>query len=114
LTDTGIRHFSRSLYSLENLLDHLLLLFEENPEQELGIKRDIAIELLSVWHTLIILDNMETVSDGRILAFIQNLPPESKARVLLTSRTRTGGWELPIAVTEMTAQETNEFIELIG
>jgi hypothetical protein len=112
LTDTGIRHFSRSLYSLENLLDHLLLLFEENPEQELSIKKDTAIELLSVWHTLIILDNMETVSDGRILAFIQNLPPESKARVLLTSRTKTGGWELPIAVTEMTPAETTDFIKL--
>jgi hypothetical protein len=112
LTDTGIRHFSRSLYSLENLLDHLLLLFEESPEQELSIKKDIAIELLSVWHILIILDNMETVSDGRILAFIQNLPPESKARVLLTSRTKTGGWELPIAVTEMTSEETTDFIKL--
>ena len=112
LTDTGIRRFSRSLYSLENLLDHILLLFEENPEQELSVKKGIAIELLSAWHTLIILDNMETISDGRILAFVQNLPPGSKARVLLTSRTKTGGWELPIAVTEMTSEETLEFIKL--
>ena len=77
LTDTGIRRFSRSLYSLENLLDHILLLFEENPEQELSVKKGIAIDLLSAWHTLIILDNMETISDGRILAF----RPESPTRV---------------------------------
>lgn len=112
LTDTGIQSFSRSLYSLDNLLDHLLLLFQENPDRELSDKKALAIELLSAWRTLIILDNMETVSDGRILAFIQGLPPESKARVLLTSRTRTGGWELPIPVTEMTKEETLEFVEL--
>jgi hypothetical protein len=112
LTDAGIKKYSRSLYSLENLLDQLLLLFEEDVEQELGAKKRLATELLSAWRTLIILDNMETVSDGRILAFVQELPPSSKARVLLTSRTKTGGWELPIPVTEMTADETLEFIKL--
>jgi tetratricopeptide (TPR) repeat protein len=112
LTDTGIRRFSRSLYSLENLLDHLLLLFEENPDRDLDSKRTAVIELLAAWKTLIILDNMETVSDGRILSFVQSLPPTSKARVVLTSRMKSGGWELPIAVTEMTAAETLEFIQL--
>lgn len=112
LTDSGIRRYSRSLYSLENLLDHILLLFEENPEQELAIKKKLAIDILSAWHTLLILDNMETVSDGRILAFIQSLPPETKAKVLLTSRSKTGGWELPIPVTEMTEAEILEFIKL--
>ncbi len=112
LTDAGIKRFSRSLYSLENLLDHLLLLFEEDPNQELNAKKELATKLLSAWQSLIILDNMETVSDGRILAFVQGLPPDSKARVLLTSRTKTGGWELPLAVTEMTADETLEFIKL--
>lgn len=112
LTDTGIRRFSRSLYSLENLLDHILLLFQENPDQDLIAKKALATELLSAWHTLLILDNMETISDGRILAFVQGLPLGSKARVLLTSRTKTGGWELPISVTEMTQAETLEFITL--
>lgn len=112
LTDTGIQRFSRSLYSLENLLDHLLLLFEENPAQDLEAKKKLTIELLSAWRTLIILDNMETVSDGRILSFVQSLPPDSRARVLLTSRTKTGGWELPILVPEMNAEETLEFIRL--
>lgn len=112
LTDAGIKRYSRSLYSLENLLDQLLLLFEEDPNQELSAKKQLVTELLSAWRSLIILDNMETVSDGRILAFVQSLPPESKARVLLTSRTKTGGWELPLPVTEMTADETLEFIKL--
>lgn len=112
LTDDGIRQFSRSLYSLENLLDHILQLFQEKPEEDLVSKKALATEILSAWNTLLILDNMETVSDGRILAFVQGLPPSSKARVLLTSRTKTGGWELPIAVVEMTQNETREFIKL--
>ena len=112
LTEKGIRPLSRSLYSLENLLDQILLLFEENPEQELEAKRLLAIELLSAWKTLIILDNMETVSDGRILAFVQGLPPDSKAKVLLTSRSKTGGWELPLAVTELNGVEVQEFLAI--
>ena len=111
LTEKGIQKFPRSLYSLENLLDNLLLLFEENPDLELDAKKKLAVDLLSAWHTLLILDNLETVSDGRILSFIQGLPPGSKARVLLTSRTKSGGWELPIPVTEMNSTETLEFIK---
>jgi tetratricopeptide (TPR) repeat protein len=112
LTDAGIQRFSRSLYSLENLLDQILLLFEEDPDCELITKKRLAIELLSAWRTLLVLDNLETVSDGRILAFAQSLPPQSKARVVLTSRTKTGGWELPIPVTEMTEEETRAFVAL--
>jgi hypothetical protein len=80
LTDTGISRFSRSLYSLENLLDHILLLFEEIPPQELAAKQALAYELLTAWKTLLVLDNMETVSDGRVLAFVQGLPVGSKSR----------------------------------
>lgn len=112
LTDRGIAKYSRSLYSLENLLDHLLLLFEEDPNTDLPTKKRTAIELLSAWRTLLVLDNMETVSDGRILAFVQELPPGSMARVVLTSRTKSGGWELPIPVTEMTEEESREFVRL--
>jgi hypothetical protein len=112
LTDTGIRRFSRSLYSLENLLDHVLLLFEESPDRDLQSKKALARDLLSAWKTLLVLDNMETVSDGRILSFIQELPVDSKARIVLTSRQKTGGWELPLPVTEMTLPETTEFIRI--
>lgn len=112
LTDTGIQRHSRSLFSLDNLLDQILLLFEENPEQELERKRALASELLSAWPTLLILDNMETVSDARILAFVQALPPQTRARVVLTSRTKSGGWELPIPVTEMSGEEVSEFVRI--
>lgn len=112
LTENGIRGYSKSLYSLENLLDQLLLLFEETPDRDLEKNRELALALLDAYKTLIVLDNMETVSDGRIVDFIQTLPPGTKARVLLTSRTKTGGWERSIPVTEMTTEEVSDFIRI--
>jgi tetratricopeptide (TPR) repeat protein len=112
LTETGIRPHTRSLYSLENLLDQILVLFQEITTSDLETKKSMVNELLSAWRTLIILDNLETVSDGRILSFVQALPAEIKSKILITSRTKTGGWELPIPVIEMNQQETFEFIKL--
>lgn len=112
LTDAGIVRYSRSLYSLENLLDNILLLFQEGVDKDLPTKQRIAYDLLSAWKTLLVLDNMETVSDGRVLSFIQGLPVESKSRVVLTSRQKTGGWELALPVTEMKAPEMLDFVQL--
>jgi tetratricopeptide (TPR) repeat protein len=104
--------FSRSLFSLENLLDHILRTFEEEPPLDLEKKKSICIDILCSWSTLLVLDNMETVGDGRIMAFIQNLPPDIKAKVLLTSRQKTGSWELPLPVNELSVDEVKEFIEI--
>lgn len=112
LTDLGIKKYSKCLYSLENLLDYILQVFGETTENDLDTKRRTATEYLSAWKSLLILDNMETVSDGRILSFIQHLPVESKAKVILTSRQKTGGWELPIYVKEMDSKELREFIQI--
>ena len=105
------RWSQRSLYSLENLLDHIVTTFQETPPEDLDKGKALAQELLSSWTTLLVLDNMETVSDGRILAFVQGLPTSSKTKVLLTSRQKTGGWELPIAVSEFTDAEVREFLK---
>lgn len=113
LTDQGIQRFqSRSLYSLENLLDHVLSTFLEPTDIDLEKKRTTAIDILSTYKTLLVLDNMETVSDGRILTFLQGLPPSSKAKALLTSRTKTGGWELSVPVSELGMQEFAEFLRV--
>ena len=112
LTPTGIEQFGRSLYSLENLLDHILLTFQETPPPELDKKKALAIEILSAWKTLLVLDNMETVQDGRILSFVQNLPPDVKVKVLLTSRQKTGGWELPFPLIELSVDEVSEFLHI--
>jgi LuxR family glucitol operon transcriptional activator len=110
LTEKGIRAFSRSLYSLENLLDHILALFEQPLEGDVNHRKMIAVDLLCTWKTLLVLDNMETVSDGRVLTFIQELPPANQSKIVLTSRQKTGAWELPIPVSELNANEVREFI----
>jgi len=112
LTPKGIMRFGRSLYSLENLLDHILNAFQEGPSDDLERKRATAIEILTAWDTLLVLDNMETVQDGRILDFVQNLPVESKAKVLMTSRQKTGAWELPVPVDELAIPEVAEFLRI--
>lgn len=112
LTPRGITRSGCSLYSLENLLDHILKTFQENPPDDLNAKKKIALEILSAWHTLLVLDNMETVQDGRILEFVQHLPPGTKATVLMTSRTKTGAWELPVPVNELDISEVKEFMQI--
>lgn len=112
LTPTGIARFGRSLYSLENLLDHILNTFQEKPPDDLDAKRKLALEILSAWSVLLVLDNMETVQDGRIIEFVQHLPAGSRAKVLMTSRTRTGGWELPVSVNELDVSEVAEFMRV--
>jgi tetratricopeptide (TPR) repeat protein len=111
LTEGGIlRTHTRSLYSLEDLLDQIAAVFEETPPQDLGEKKDLAVELLSAWRTLLVLDNMETVQDARILNFVQDLPPGTIAKVLLTSRQKTGAWERPISVPELKGNEVEKFV----
>lgn len=112
LTSSGIQPSARSLYSLENLLDHIVDLFQETPPTELDVKKSMAIELLDAWKTLLVLDNMETVTDGRILAFVQSLPASTRAKILLTSRFKRGDWELPVQVAELTLDEIREFLEI--
>ncbi|MGA1999914.1 MAG: RNA-binding domain-containing protein [Terriglobales bacterium] len=53
LTAQGIQPSARSLYSLENLLDHIIDLFAEPVPDSLDGKRKLAIELLDVWSTLL-------------------------------------------------------------
>jgi len=112
LTPSGIERFSRSLYSLENLLDHILITFQEKPPPDLDKKKSLATELLCAWSTLLVLDNMETVQDGRILGFVQALPPGVKAKVLITSRQKSGGWELPFPLSELDVDEVKEFLQI--
>ncbi len=112
LTTKGIEKFGRTLYSLDNLLDHILRAFDETPPSELEEKRRIVTEYLSAWSTLLVLDNMETIQDGRILNFVQSLPQDTKAKVLMTSRQKTGGWELPFPISELQANEVQDFIRI--
>ncbi|HPH40205.1 MAG TPA: NB-ARC domain-containing protein [Candidatus Fermentibacter daniensis] len=109
---TGIRKLQPTLVSLEDLLDRILVLFEHSEfcDRELDVKSNKATEILSAYRTLLVLDNMEAVNDGRIMAFVRELPPEVQTKVVLTSRRRTSEWEYPIQVTEFNLAETKDFV----
>ncbi|MGV7976590.1 MAG: NB-ARC domain-containing protein [Anaerolineaceae bacterium] len=110
----GVRSLLPSLVSLEDLLDKILrlFLFSECCSEDIEKKKNRVLEILTAFSTLIILDNMEAVSDGRIMEFVRAFPPETKAKVLLTSRQRNSDWEMPIQVPELSDLEIREFIKL--
>ncbi|HEU5383001.1 MAG TPA: NB-ARC domain-containing protein [Ktedonobacteraceae bacterium] len=114
LTTSGINSLRPTLYSLENLLDNILYLFEfsEYVSEDLEEKKDIAYKLLTDYSTLLILDNMETVRDGRIMQFVNSFPPENKSKVLITSRVRSSNWEKPLQVSELSFEEIKQFINV--
>jgi tetratricopeptide (TPR) repeat protein len=114
LSSEGIRHLQPTLVSLEDLLDRILHLFEHSEycKADIDIRKRTVVEILSAYRTLLILDNMEAVSDGRIMEFVRALPPTNQAKVLVTSRRRTSEWEYPIQVTEFDEQEVGKFIEV--
>lgn len=103
-----------TLYSLENLFKSILILFEhaEYCDQPLETQKDQVIQILRAYKTLLILDNMETVDDGRIMQFIQGLPPSVECKILLTSRRRSAGWEHPIQIDELSVNEVTEFVNI--
>src|SRR5258708_16961613 len=72
----------------------------------------LAQTLLSDYSTLIILDNMETLSDARVMQFVRSLPPSNKSMILLTSRLRTSDWEKPLKVDELSLEETKNFLQI--
>lgn len=110
----GISVLRPTLYSLENLVDRVLQLFtfDNFLNDDIERKKELAIELLANYNTLLILDNLETIKDGRIMDFVRSMPFGSKVKVLLTSRQRTAGWELAIPVNELNEEEVREFTEI--
>lgn len=111
---TGIRKISPSLFSLENLLENILKLFQhsEYVKKSLDMQKDMVTQILEAYRTLIVLDNMETVTDGRIMQFIRELPTKFDGKVLLTSRKRTEGWEWPVQIEELSLSEVRKFISV--
>ena len=113
-TESGIRHLKPTLVSLEDFLDRVLHLFEHSEycTDNLKTRKDIVTEILSVYHTLLILDNMETIRDGKVMEFVRSLPPGAKTKALLTSRRRTSDWEYPIQVAEFDPEEASTYISV--
>lgn len=114
LSETGIKSLRPTLYSLENLIDNILHLFGFSAyvDEVLEERKSLAQTFLSDYSVLLILDNMETIKDGRIMQFVSSLPPSNKSKVLLTSRSRTKDWEKPLQIRELNLEEVKEFLQV--
>lgn len=111
LTPSGITRYGRSLHTLEDLLDHILDMFNETIDGDYNNKIKFALEMMKEFPMLLVLDNMETVTDKRIINFITDDLDETKAKVLMTSRHKTCDVEYPFQLKEFDEQETIEFIQ---
>ena len=103
LTATGIEHLEPELKNYEQLVRTIVVnLYGEDdigrPFREL---EDDANLLLSIqdFPVLLVVDNLETISDVRIVEFIKNIPAPSK--VLVTSRSGIGEVERRFALGEL-------------
>ncbi len=70
------------------------------------------LEYLQVYRILLILDNLETVVDSKLLHFLENLPSGSK--VLLTSRVGLQSLELPVRLKAMSKDESVQLLRALA
>jgi len=96
---------SDSLGILQDVADRLVPQGVENSISEIK-------EYLSTFPILIILDNLETVLDERIIDFLTDIPSPSK--VLVTSRIGLGNAEFRIKLEPMNDQETLQLLRRIA
>jgi len=108
----GIQRVEAQLSSFDSLLDEILRVmgFSEECPKPTDEKAQVAREILKGERILLYVDNLETVDDARIFAFLENLP--IGVRVLATSRkTKLRRGLYPIDVGPMTDKEATEFFE---
>lgn len=113
LTPDGIRSLEdKSFQNLEDLLDEILRVFKEEDSLKYNLqeKQKQVLKLLKENECVIIIDNLETITDQRIKEFLvaRDFPSESK--VLITSRKLLGEMEKAIFIKEFTLEETKKFI----
>ncbi len=101
LTGTGIRQISDSIASSLDLIKDVA---QEVGGDTGGDPVEGLLDDLAALPTLLILDNLETVLDDRIMSFLGRLPSGSK--VLVTSRIGIGAFEHPLRLEGMTVDET--------
>lgn len=109
LTLAGIDQIVPSLTSLDNLLDEIISI--SFPEL-LSAKKDEKLKevkwILQNAKTLLIVDNLETVSDQTVFDFLRDLPTPSKA--LVTSRHRIGQGERVVRLDGFAPEEARRFL----
>ncbi len=112
LTQAGIKPVDATLSSYEDLLNQLseVLGFSELADEPVKAREETLRSLLPDANLLLFVDNLETVDDGRVVAFLETLPKPVKA--ITTSRTatvRTAAF--PITVGPLSEGEATRFFD---
>ena len=111
LTPTGISPVEPTFTGLPSLLATIMAVtgfHDEEPEDEIELVK----EILSITKTLLVLDNLETVSDPKLLNFLQDIPPPSK--VLATTRTRMEGSHKNLRLNALPHQDALDMIRQLA
>lgn len=112
LSPFGIEDIEPTFKSYEELLDTIINVigFEIEAEDTSLNKEDLALKLLDLTDSpLIVVDNLETVSDERILNFIIDAP--SKIKFLITSRKGMGQVERRYELRELKRRKLFFFLD---
>jgi LuxR family glucitol operon transcriptional activator len=70
------------------------------------------LNYLNEFRILIILDNLETIVDSRVIQFFENLP--SNVKILTTSRIGLGEFERRMKLEPMTLQESTKLLRSLA
>lgn len=115
LTTGGIKPIDPQLTSFEALLDTILdtLGFGADKvlppaDKELRVK-----EYLQIGRGLLYVDNLETVDDSRIIAFLDDLPVGTRA-IVTSRRTRVRVSVIPVELEPLSDDEINPFVHSIS
>lgn len=110
LTPEGIRSRLAPQRTLEDLYTAIATTLEQHDVLDLPLtdQHDLIKQILQRQRTLIILDNLETVDDNRLMAFLREPPVPTK--IILTTR----HWvevAFPVTIEGMTEEDAVKFIE---
>ena len=110
LTPSGISKVQPTFSDLSSLIETILEVtsFSETAEDKLTLAK----EILAISKTLLILDNLETVSDPDLYSFLQDMPVPSK--VLATTRTRIEGSHKNLRLTALPRPDALEMIRQLA
>ena len=96
------------LYSLLNTIIEVTGFEDCETQNQLSLVK----EILAIGKTLLVLDNLETVSDPDLYAFLQDIPTPS--RVLATTRTRLEGSHRNLRLTALPMPDALEMVRQLA
>ena len=111
LMPSGISQVQPTFSDLSSLIETILGVtgfIDEESDDRVALSRQI----LGISKTLLVLDNLETVSDPRLYAFLEDIPVPSK--VLATTRTRIEGSHKNLRLTALPRQDALDLIRQLA